>query len=651
MKDKLDNIRVLVNQRKFKKALQLLKKYTPPNKPCHYECLILEAQCLTYEANDQLGYLKFQQALKLTDNILEQKHCLDNMAASAERLGKQAEALYCLKHSLQLDGSAKSAHQRFSLLKLAQALNDPATVEQYAPPLLGLSQYHLAVTLLLAETASQSGQQQQALDCLQQLITDIITGDRLKTTPEEVQRVLNACHQLLPEKKARSLSHALESSDTKHLAPVLSQTKVRTGFTPSPKHSNNSPVSISGNNPAAQRVLSELVAELQSLGAEFTPHLMLLVEDGNLSVRLNTASESSGQCVGIPFSAMPIVSDYHFSLAQNFTLQTQPKHKMLNPSAARVMQLMTTLYNACNKLSDWRNSYPLFALAGCKALFSKLISARSDHEKFRPYYVEVGEELNNETLLESFFASRVLGVAAEQVSTWTGNSCDTEQLVFIPLAELTNHQMGAPRFQFDSKKRHFSSYYNAGKAGREIFAQYNFNDPMLSVLMYGFADTSASWLYSIPLHFTSPSGLTFDIANELQMADRDKLPANIADLAEFIPGVVKRTDDHIYISKLVIPAISNFDSLKRCISASLLAVDIDGRFKNPEMLSAEVGQIEQQVINANQQYWRELSILVSEHTQTISAQALEILDRLCHFSTAQIQAYQKNRVSNAILNE
>ncbi|MBN7827809.1 hypothetical protein, partial [Bowmanella dokdonensis] len=164
-------------------------------------------------------------------------------------------------------------------------------------------------------------------------------------------------------------------------------------------------------------------------------------------------------------------------------------------------------------------------------------------------------------------------------------------------------------------------------------------------------DTSASWLYSIPLHFTSPSGLTFDIANELQMADRDKLPANIADLAEFIPGVVKRTDDHIYISKLVIPAISNFDSLKRCISASLLAVDIDGRFKNPEMLSAEVGQIEQQVINANQQYWRELSILVSEHTQTISAQALEILDRLCHFSTAQIQAYQKNRVSNAILNE
>ncbi|GAA0351095.1 hypothetical protein GCM10009092_14340 [Bowmanella denitrificans] len=640
MQDKLDSARSLVGQGKYKKALQLLKKHQQKNPhPC-YQSLVLEAQCLTHQASFQLGYLKFQQALQLTKATLEQKYCLEQMAANAKLMGKPEDALDCLKRSLQLDGSPESAGQRFALLQLAMAQNDTATVQEFAPPLLGLSQYHLTATLLLAQAASQSGDGQQALGYLQQLTRDIVAGTRFKASAVEIQQVINVCQQLLPESQAKALQQALTPSDANPATATLNPLNVNADKLASSVPNTAHQVEVLGNNPAAQSILTELVAELQHRGAELHPDLQLIVDGGNLSVRLKNASELAGQCMAIPFTAMPIASDYQFSVDKHLNLQMQPRTKMLNPSAVRVMQLLVALYNTCHKLKDWRDSYPLFALAGHKAVFQKLVSARSDQDKFQHYYADTQAELDNKVLLESFFASRVLGVAAQQISQWTGNPCDTEQRVFIPIAELTNHQTGAPRFQFNSHKRLFSSHYPAGPAGREVFAQYNLDDPVLSVLLYGFVDTSANWLYSIPLHFTSQSGLSISLANELQVADAAKLPAQLADLAEFLPGVVKRTDQHLYLSKLVIPDASRTDTLKRSIAASLKVVDIDGRFNDPAMLATEVRQIEQQIIKANLAYWRELSNLLSELTDSIAADTFEMLNSLCQFCITHIRAYK-----------
>jgi tetratricopeptide (TPR) repeat protein len=677
MNNKFEQAKSLASQGKYKKALFIVKKINMKSAQVNITSLELEAACLFHEKCYQLAELKMEQVLALSTVPKHRFECLNNLASISEKQGKLKPAINYLKASLDIDGSLNSADKRYALVKLGFSVKDYNTVEEYGPLLKNISQYSIDILLMLAQVAINTEKQTLALPYLNQLATDIKTQSRTIVPQQSIVGALNGFHSigaygkeqqlltfLAPKfnhekwftdillrseavaKKGKNSKKDIENYKVKKESALNNVTDglVENSRKPVLAANQISHDMVTGTNPQAVRAIIRLKREMERMGAAFNKHMSIVEENGEVVVKCVAALSHPELLMDVPLQCMPLVNDYKFSLDNNQLIVTAKKNQ-LNPHANKIMILLADMYNACNKLAEWKASFPLFAMAGSKELFDKFLQARSNSAKYLDFYADSIDQLTADIVIKSFIGSRVLSFQNDELRKLGAKTKNLFESGFIPIVDLINHKMGATGFQRNIKKLRLQTIIEPGAADREVFVQYNLDDPLITLLMYGFVDDSATWIYTVPVILKTKTGLTVQIENLGGPTNIEQVPNHLSGYCDYFPTNISRNGNVVNVSKLIIPSKEHINSLRLMITHVLESIDIEGIYKNIKNLQVEVDFFEKQLIEYNIHYWQELQLIVETHIESnkqISMLTLEQLQELCTFCLKHIRYYQSN---------
>ena len=651
MKDKIELAKGLVHQKKYAKALNLLKKVNSKKQFVTAESLDLEATCLFFEKKYPLAQIKLQAALKIENDGAKKATLYSNLASIAEKQGNVNEAMGFLKAALNIDGSLNAAERRFSLVQMASSIDDFTVVEEYAPLLKNVSQFATPVKLLLADVQIKKNNKEAALGYLNELATDIKTGVRGEVDVQSIISTLNGYHLLNQKKKEKELLGLLfqkyenESWYKELVARVSSDDKngsTETTHDNAEQDLSSLSIDAPSNDTEALKSINRLKSELESMGAEFHKDLCIVDNEGEISVRCGKKVDHIESLMNVPLQCMPFVEDYRYDI-EDGKMVASPKKRQVNPQARSVMSRLVEMYNACNKLDSWKDSYPLFCLAGHQPLFEKFIQARSNGASYLKFYAPNKDEIPADILVQSFISSRVMTFAKTSMRR-AGVKLDKElQQAFIPVIDLMNHKMGGKGYEQIGKKTSLQTFVEPGPANQEVFVQYNLDDPLMTLLIYGFVDASAKWIYSVPMMVSAKSGLKIRIDNFVNAADLDSVPDALMLYRDYFPANISRNGEQVSISKLVLPGKEHQSSLREILAHVLKTVGVSGVYDNPRNLEAEIEHLENQLIRYNLQYWTELKEEVDlciKKDKSFSEVVADSLISLCEISLNHIQAYE-----------
>ena len=207
---------------------------------------------------------------------------------------------------------------------------------------------------------------------------------------------------------------------------------------------------------------------LEDMGASFHPSLQIVESEGNISTLCDNDSTSDEIFMDVPLKCMPILADYRYEL-QGDKLEVTLKKSAVNPSAAHIMKLTVDLFNETNKLKTWRDTYPIFQLAGHKELVYEIFKAKGPAEKYAELYAESPEDVPDSVLINSFMGSRRFSFSAENMQKVGVKLRQPKETGLIPIIELINHKMGAHPFQVDEKKSFIEDANQTRKKGERSF--------------------------------------------------------------------------------------------------------------------------------------------------------------------------------------
>jgi tetratricopeptide (TPR) repeat protein len=636
MNTKIEHAKLLVSQKKFKKALQLIKKVNQKPSAVSFDTVELEAICLFRENSNKQAYLKMQQALHLAATDTQKISALSNLAAVCENLYKIEEAILFLKQSLALDGSLRTAGKRYSLVRMANSIKDNNTLQEYAPLLCKVTEFAVDTMMMLSQVAIETGKFDEAQQYLSRIVVEIRTEGRKEVKQSTVVAVLNGFHTIKAFKREQELLNFLESKfryeswfdrTQNRLAliekdrEIAESSKKVTAILRTEESASllvhKTPVSdVSSETPKLAHVIKRLKVALESHGASFHPDLTIVEDQGELTVNVTSLSEKNETLIAVPLKCIPLVNDYRFSIDTHNMLAMKAKKNMRNPDARVIMELLVALYNACNKIEKWKHSFPLFLLAGFDSIFNKLVQTQSSAVMYQGYYAPSFDEISDAILIKSFLGSRVLNFDSTDLLKIGIKAKNKLEAGFLPIVDLINHRMGANTFVVDSSISCLRAFTGIGDAGREVFAQYNLDDPLITLLCYGFVDTSAKWIYTLPVTLKTESGLLIKVNNDVTEVMRENVPKHLLGLADFFPAEVNRIGILVTVSKLVIPGTEYSDSLRSILSHILKNVDYEGIYNDPDKLFVEIRFIERQIIAQNEKYWFELKGLVLAQQQS-----------------------------------
>ena len=648
----------LVSQKKYKKALLVLRKLN--QKQMLFESIELESVCLFHEKNYQLAFIKMEQALLVANASNQKLSILNNLGAVCEKLNCPEKAIEFLKQILEIDNSLNTALQRLSLIKSAFSVSDYETVEKYGPLLINVQEYSLVSLIILSQTAINQDNFESALKYLSRIVAEIRIEDATKIEQKDIIFVLNGLHTIEAYSKEKQLLEFLSPKFHHEVWFKEVQQRFETSNNSmlhnTNKHQNDTikqQINITskkpfadgdvvGDNPKTVLIIKKLKSLLESMGANFHRNMSIIEKDDNLSVSCNCQTNQNEKFMDVPIKCMPLINDYRFSLDYDDKLQVQFKKNMLNPSAKQVMMLLVNMFNATNKLVDWKNNYPLFALAGFEDIIKKLLQARSNHKSFLEYYFPNVEKISNDAIISSFISARVFSFTQTSLRKAGIKSQNLIEDGFIPIIELANHKMGAPGFQCDNNSSSLKVYTEQGDHQREIFVQYNLDDPLITLLTYGFVDQSASWIYTVPVILRTQMGINIEVHNNMNMIAPSEVPDHLRGLASYLPARTKRTGNIVSVSKLIIPSMGYYHTLKAVLSYLIKKIDTEGNYIDPRTLNYQVELLEKQLLELNKQYWNELLDLINNQNKghkpinpVVSKQLIE----LCHFSLNHIDKY------------
>lgn len=655
MNKSLALIKELVQQNKFRKALNKIKKLNHKIRSSNYELLELESACLFNEKRYPLAAIKLRTALNLASEPNQKLNTLRNLVAIHLKLQQPQKAICYLIDYLEIDKSVSSRHHQYHLINLALVENDFKVVEKYAPSLINITEYSMFALTTLIKVGLYDKNREYALKYLYQADGEIRAEGSLEASFEDMLTVINGYHTLGELKREAGLISFLEQKyshetwllQVKARLSKKNEEKVMHSIGAKPKSNSNkktrSPdARVLGSCPKTVKVIENLLMALESMGAKFHAGLSIIETHGEVSVQCSLKISKPTTFMEVPFQCMPLKSDYRYSLDKNGTLNASVKKTAVNPSATPIMKLLVEFYNVTNKISKWKSSFPLFKLAGHHQLIAKLLKAKGTNSKYHGYYFSAEHLISEEAIINSFFGSRVFNFNKDNFRGITKKFKKKSMEGFIPVIELINHRMGATGFLTDKTKQSMMIVAQPGDADQEVFVQYNLDDPLITFLTYGFVDLLAPWIYSVPMEFQTPHGLRIILSNAVSPASAKTLPEDMRSIAQYIPGHVERKGDVVFLSSLIIPGSEHIHTLKAVILHILSKVDFEGCLINNKILNQEAEFMEIQLIERNYDYWKGFNVENKCNENTLYTTALNQLNALCQFNLAHLENYIRN---------
>jgi len=642
MTNKVEQAVTLLNQNKINKALQLIKKVNKNSTLQSFRSLEIEGICLFHSKKYPLAEIVLKRALVKAQTVKEKCTTLMNLKSAAYKCNKIETACLYLKQSLAIDPSIENIEARLQLCELSFDIKDHNTVIDYTPKLLNSSDYYIkAIFLLLGSYIALSDNDNSLVYC-QKAISEL---DNFNS--EQNQKLIDFLflshneHLVANVLSKLELNFGFEAWFEKATAQLSSQNELCKNESSNQLKPTDMVV---GEDHHVVKLIRDLIDHLKNMGARFNEELRIVESNGELSIQSYTSPQQPEELLSVPLTCMPLLADYQMKIV-NDELTVINKSEMLNPLAAPVMESLKNIYNSTNKFVKWTNTYPLLTLKNHPKLVELLLSSKLSSGKLLHFKRLYDDGLWDDLLLASFFGSREFTYMSEYLANSGINTTNKSEKGLLSIIDFINHKTNSAWYSMNTDNNHIEIIASPDPENREVFVQYNISDPVITYLLYGFVDTNAPWLYSVPNELETLSGLKIIILNNPNSVFEGGSNENQL-LDKFMPSEIKRNGLNVLVSSLIIPNLTARNSLPQVLQNILKKHDVEGVYSDVARLENEVRHIEKQLLINNLNYWKNFSAEVNvqdSEENKLSELTRNDLHNLCDFSIEKITSYMSKK--------
>ena len=649
----MDKALQLAEKGKYKRALSLVRKQNQKQSQITFQSLELEAVCLFHEKNYKLALIKAKESFKLAATQEHKLNALQNIAILYEKLDETDKVLSTLEEFVELDTDSEYIENKTKLVEIADKQGLYDLVNKYAPDLVKYEEYTFTSLIALIRSAQARDDDQKALQYLNKLDIEIRAAEGVRKNQtthlriEDMGFALFAYADLKQFKLAEKLLAFLEDKYSNTPWLIEAKTKIASMAKKKSKkevskaevipssESIESNQTVIGDDVNVVNIIEKLIKQLTKKGATFHPAMQIRINKGNISVYASRKIEEIGKLMRVPLNCMPIISDYRFSLNEDSKLKAELKKAPVNPGAAEILHTCIEMFNATNKLAMWKQSYPIFQLAGYPNLANALLSAKSHSSKYAKLYNDSTDDISENAIINSFLGSRVFSFRKHHLRKQGIKIKREREEGIIPLIELINHKMGAPAYEINEEGPLLEVPTRSASTNEELFVQYNLDDPVVTFLQYGFVDTYAPWLYSVPLKIESLTGLVLEVNNLIGSKSITDLDVRLHHLAQYIPEQYARVGNVIHLGSLIITHEQDAGQLPEVLRYILTSHDLEGHYLDEDLLLRDIQHIQRQVIDLNINFWNGIKSKLEEAIQkdklnnAILIDNIELLYKTC----------------------
>ena len=639
---KLNQALELTKNKKYKKALQLVKKINHKRAKQTFLSWMIEGECYVEMKNFLGAEVAYKQALIKAMNKEEQLSALKTLKNINLSINHIEAAYKYLKEELQIDGSPQNALSRMQLSRLSLQLKDHVTAESNLIKLMALDDFYLDAVFLLINMYKQTKNKKNTLKFLDKVASDV---DQL--TELQIRTVIEYFLEYNEVNKAKNIFEKIKFEYRYENWLVQVTDKIDRIQNKKVEKNINMPVSgeqqqfISGENKKVITLIKALVNELKKMGARFHQQLHIVEKSGDLSIQSSLPANTYHDLMNIPVKCMPLIGDFIFTVDADFNLFVQPVEKILNKHSVKIMELMVDIYNATGKLKTWNETYPLLTLRKYPKIVDLLLEGRTFNKKIKTYQELMKNERWDDLLIESFLGSRVFNYTDEMLKQAGIASTNDSESGLLAVIDFLNHRTGASSYTFCHSTKSILINACSDAKSKEVFIQYNLSDPLIAYVMYGFVDSCSPWIYSITTKLTTQYGKSELLVLNAPSVYKDKLDRETRHLRKFLPENIKSNGKNVAVSSLMIPNVKDHSTLREVLAVILKKYNLGGYYSNDLNLQIEVKFLEQQLIDNNIKYWSRLKEAITKsYSNTFPENSFKDLNLLCDFNLEHIYSYK-----------
>lgn len=613
----------LITKKKYKKAQQLIKKQVKQGESL--KLLEQEAICCFYLKQLKQSVLKYQKLLDYDIEPSKRVSFLNNLAITYNQLKQPDLVQKTYLQSINLDASANNAFAREQYCIAAIQNGDFSQVLEYVEPLLGLAAYSDNAHVMQLDAAIYQKKSPLINALLKRLA---VTLSQFKE--KHVTILINVLIKHHYETQLKTLLIANESHFKD--APWYDRL-VNRPIEAAVNQSNTLPdkCDVKGSNKALVNLIKKLIESNEQAGAFFSPLIKVMANDTDLSIITTQSVEKNIPLLDIPLSCMPLLCDYSLSIENN-ALVCKAHKKQCNPNANTTMLLMIEIYNQTKKLKEWKVSSPFFSLIDYPVLLNALVEGKKNTSKITNFYRLAQQGKKDKLLIESFFGARVFSYKSDKLKQ-QGIKSETEKGL-LSIIDFINHKTGSTYYRSTQNGIGVNAPANQ-LADDELFVQYNYFDPLGTLLIYGFVDLNSPYLFSVPVILTLQDGREAHVLGNNPFGNETVTDSG-KHLAKYLPTITPLKTG-VSLDSLSIPNANNIGLLREVLTTVVKSIAGSKKLTDRILLS-EVNVLEKQLLQLNLQYWNNLERVFQQQNELPEIVYIQI-ESLITFSKKHIMYY------------
>jgi len=362
---------------------------------------------------------------------------------------------------------------------------------------------------------------------------------------------------------------------------------------------------IQSDNKALKKELLSLEKLLTDNGAWFDDALSIICDDqGSLSIQMAAPKNQGEDIIKVPDELLVPANPLNITV-KGGTFSVDPEKGKLSPIQIEIGKCMIEIYNLTGKAEFHKNNYPWITHRKAPAFMDKLTHARTPNDimggKQSFLHSLKGAKSMDEFICDSFIHTRVLG---HKESSESG-----KVQKIMPIIDYLNHDFRASPFILSdpkAKKKGLMRILNSQPFlhTRECYVVYGVYDAVDTFFSYGFPDTHAPFVRSVPVE-VPVRGTGKLIISALPGARHEKeLDKQIQDLRRFMPVANKKEDGDLEMSHLIIPAAQAPQAMRRVLRLMIRA--LAGDSVTPQYVVERVYEAEEVILKTNIDFYKKL---------------------------------------------
>jgi hypothetical protein len=362
--------------------------------------------------------------------------------------------------------------------------------------------------------------------------------------------------------------------------------------------------------------------------------MKIISSQGNFSVACGLSARPGDRLMRIPESCLPPFKKFDLYVADDDICIRSHDRDLLD-SHIKSFEHTVNVFNLTKKIAQHRASSFWFVFASVPSLVHNFVQGRSGSRKIETYLNYFDEGEIDSLLLLSFFNTRTLSLK----STYFGSHVP----VVTSLIDLLNHRFQAQGFRNikDKNSGLAQVQVNISKAltnSNECFVRYGILDSLDAYLVYNFVDDSAPFVRSIPLELHLSSGISLKTNARIAPPYKGSLPPNLWNLRMFMPRILKRGQNSIEVTHLVIPGSLSPYALRRVLAA-LIGTVRPGM--TPGLLWDSVQETEAIIVSENKKFYEAIRFEIGNlRSRTDYREHLNDVERMVTLQMAKIDVYE-----------